>query len=148
MKPVPSSAIFVEDDGVVYFVTNWKQRRTATTKALLIKLSKPHLLRYRHMKAKGRSQKSIYYYVFGVVTKRRPVAATRAEPAPARPARSGATDIFVSVPLGLLNTEQLLGLIQVKVGKSIPGLRDAPIADLRKLFIALGGGSRTAPAAG
>ena len=134
MKPTSPSAIFVERDNAVYYVTNWQQRRTAPTiKAEVIKLSPRHLQRYRDMKAKGRSPKSTWYYVFGKVSK----------PKPAAP-RPRATDLIVAVPLSMLNAEQIHELIRTRLGRDMSSLRELPLADLRRLYIALSGKAKTA----
>ena len=133
MKHTPPSAIFVERDNTVYYVTNWQKRRTApTTKAEIIKLSARHLQRYRDMKAKGRSPKSTWYYVFGKVSKPKP-------PTP----RTRATDVIVAVPLSLLNAEQIHQLIRTKLGRDMSSLCELPLPDLRRLYLALSGKSDT-----
>lgn len=119
MKPIPTAAIFVERDGAVFYVTNWQQRRTTPTPAKILKLSPRHLQRYRHMKAKGRSPKSTYYYVFGKVR------------------RIAKTITLISVPIGLLRSEQLQELIAWRLGKPSADLRDMSITDLRTLYLAL-----------
>lgn len=140
MARIPTATLFVERDGIPYVVVNWKERSTDAVKAQLLRLAPRHAERYRAIKAKGRSQKSMYYYVFGRVRKARPVlpAATPAKPQTRRLARPGPTpEATAIVPLRLLTAAQLHELIRLHVGHDLPGLATLPVDQLRVLYLAL-----------
>lgn len=142
MARIPRSTIFVEREGNVYVVVNWAERADDGVKAKLLRLSPRHLARYRVIAAKGRSQKSIYYYVFGKVRRPR-IAATTADAAPARPARPArpaapaADEATAVVPLRLLTADQLHKLIRLRLGHELPGLSGVPAEEMRLLWRAL-----------
>jgi hypothetical protein len=139
MARIPRNTIFVERDGNVYVVVNWAERADDGVKAKLLRLSQRHLARYRTIAAKGRSQKSIYYYVFGKVRRPR-IAATTADAAPARPVRPAvpaADEATAVVPLRLLTADQLHELIRLRLGHDLPGLSGVPAEELRVLWRAL-----------
>jgi hypothetical protein len=138
---VPQKAIFHEVEGAVYYVTNWQARFNRNQKAVIIRLSPRHGEVYRKLRAKGRSQKSVYYAIFHVggrkqgpvkksVTRRYAAPGASAPPSPA----SGASRTeMVEVPLELLNQDQLHFLVAHHLGHELPSLRRMPLDELRRL---------------
>ncbi len=142
-RPIPTTAIFVEREGWVYYVTNWQKRFVETLRPKLVRLSPRHFVRYNELKEKGRSQKTIALLLF----KRVPVKiiASAAPSVPAREAREAkASDRTVSVDITMLTHEQVLTLLQRALGERFPGLRTLSLAEIRRLYLAVQGLARGA----
>ena len=126
---LPKDAIFSERDGWVYYVSNWQARRSAGGRAVLVRLSPRHFARYQQLKEKGRSQKTICYLLF------------RKKPAALGKRGGGAVEApaagRIEVDIAILTVDQLVTLAGAELGARIGGLRALPLADLRKLVLAL-----------
>ncbi len=138
-RSVPQQAIFVEREGWVYYVTNWQRRFTDGGRAKLVRLSPRHFVRYNELKEKGRSAKTIALLLF----KRVPVKVVVA-PQPA--ARESTTRVAretksetrsVTIDITMLTHEQLLSLVQRALKERLPALRTMPLAELRRLYLAV-----------
>jgi hypothetical protein len=126
---LPKDAIFDEREGWVFYVSNWQARRTTGGRAVLVRLSPRHFARYHQLKEKGRSAKTICYLLF------------RKKPAALGKRGSGAVEApaagRIEVDIAILTSEQLVALAGAELGARIGGLRALPLADLRKLVLAL-----------
>lgn len=149
-RTISQQAIFVERDGWVYYVTNWQKRFTAGGRAKLVRLSPRHFVRYNELKGKGRSPKTIALLLFKKVpTAKAGVASAMSVPAEVRdkavPRERAATvrvtkasdSQTVSIDITLLTHEQILALLQRALNERLPGLRSLPLAELRRLYLAV-----------
>ena len=127
------SAIFVEREGWVYYVTNWQKRFAEGGRARLVRLSPRHFVRYQELKEKGRSQKTIALLLF----KRVPVRVTVRSAAAAPREPKAADGRTVSVDISMLTHEQILSLLQRALRERFPGLRTLSLAELRRLYLAV-----------
>ena len=129
---LPKDAIFSEREGWVYYVSNWQARRSTGGRAVLVRLSPRHFARYQQLKEKGRSQKTICYLLF----RKKPAALGK---------RGGGGGVAAAAPaagrievdIAILTVDQLVALAGAELGARIGGLRALPLADLRKLVLAL-----------
>lgn len=128
------TAIFVEREGWVYYVTNWQKRFVESTRARLVRLSPRHFVRYNELKEKGRSQKTIALLLF----KRVPVKVV-ASAGPPTPREAKAGERTVTVDIAMLTHEQVLSLLQRALGERFPGLRTLSLAEIRRLYLAVQG---------
>lgn len=131
-RTVPTTAIFVERDGWVYYVTNWQKRFAESARPKLVRLSPRHFVRYNELKEKGRSQKTIALLLF----KRVPVKIT-ASPPLATPRESKSVERTVTIDITMLTHEQVLSLVQRALGERFPGLRALSLAEIRRLYLAV-----------
>ncbi len=114
----------------MFYVSNWQARRTAGGRAVLVRLSPRHFARYQQLKEKGRSQKTICYLLF----RKKPAALGKrgGGASPAAPAEGR-----IEIDIAILTVDQLVTLAGANLGARIGGLRALPLADLRKLVLAL-----------
>ncbi len=115
MSNIPPHTCFVEREGEVHYVTNWQDRTRRSDPVVLIRLSARHVAIFRALRAKGRSQKTIYYALF-VRDGRRDARATR-----------------VAIDLKKLSAAELASLANGKLVYPVPSLIRLPKADLRNL---------------
>jgi hypothetical protein len=135
-NPIHERAIFVEREGWAYYVTNWQQRFVAPMRALLVRLSPRHFVRYNALKEKGRGEKTIAYLLFKrvkvqVVKENIPISKVPSvAPSPTAPT-------VVSIEIDLLTADQLARLIQRSLQGEFPGLQSLPLEELRKMYVAI-----------
>jgi len=138
-NPIHDRAIFVEQQSWAYYVANWQRRFVEPMRALLVRLSPRHFIRYNALKEKGRGEKSIAYLLF----KRVPVQVVKnSQPISKVPSRvpsptSPTSPTVVSIEIDLLTSEQLVRLIQRSLHGEFPGLSALPIVELQKMYVAI-----------
>ena len=135
-NPIHDRAIFVEYQGWAYYVANWQRRFVEPMRALLVRLSPRHFVRYNALKEKGRGEKSIAYLLF----KRVPVQVVKDnQPISKAPSRAPnpTSPTVVSIEIDLLTAEQLVRLIQRSLHGEFPGLHVLPLDELRKMYVAI-----------
>ena len=126
---LPKDAIFSERDGWVFYVSNWQARRSTGGRAVLVRLSPRHFARYQQLKEKGRSAKTICYLLF----RKKPAALGKRGVGAAEAPAAGRIEVDITI----LTADQLVTLAGAELGARIAGLRALPLADLRKLVLAL-----------
>lgn len=140
-RTIPQTDIFVERDGWAYYVTNWQKRFAEGGRPKLVRLSPRHFVRYNELKEKGRSQKTIALLLFKrvpvkVVVSPHPVVSRDAKAYDKSSEKNNDTRT-VTVDITMLTHEQLLSLLQRALRERLPGLRALPLAELRRLYLAV-----------
>ncbi len=132
---VPDRALFVEKDGWVFYVANWQARFNEGGRAVLVRLSPRHFVRYHELKERGRSQKTICYLLFKHRAAKPGTAARAAKTSAAKP--SAAEQHTIPVSIDILSAEQLHTMICQALNVRIVGLKALTLAELRKLYLAI-----------
>jgi hypothetical protein len=108
-------------DPVVYAVLNWRERRDHLDVACYQRLTPDQERQLREGRSAGLSDAAIFAVLF-------PSLGRRAAEAEAE---------RVWLPLLMLTHEQLVALVQQRLGREVPGLSAMPLAGVRELWRAL-----------
>ncbi len=138
---VPQKSLFHEKQGIIYYITNWRDRFHDGGKPTLVKLSPRHLKLYNKYNTRGRSQKSVYYCLMrdkgrlGAVRDTREMREMR-QVRPTRETRVVANRkaITVEVDLDILTKDQLITTIANLSNEKMPYLVSLGLKDLRHLY--------------
>ena len=107
---------------IFYAVLNWRERRDHLDVACYQRLTPAQERSLRKSRAAGKSDPEIFSTMF-------PSLGPRA---------AGEADAeVVSLPLMLLTQEQLIALVQQRLGREVPGFSNMPLAGVRELWRAL-----------
>jgi hypothetical protein len=138
---IDDRAIFVEQNGWAYYVANWQQRFAEPVRAMLVRLSPRHFVRYNALKEKGRGQKSIAYLLFKRVPAQVVKDSQQISKAPSQTPLSqtpkAEAPTVVVIELEMLTAEQLVRLIQRSLHGEFPGLQALPLNELRQLYVSI-----------
>jgi hypothetical protein len=133
---VPGRALFVEKDGWVYYVANWQARfNDDGERAVLVRLSPRHFVRYHELKERGRSQKTICYLLFKHRAAKPGTSARVAKQSAAK--QTSAEPRTIPVSIDILTAEQLHAMVCQALGIRIVGLKALTLAELRRLYLAI-----------
>ena len=132
---VPGRALFVEKEGWVYYIANWQARFNDGGRAVLVRLSPRHFVRYHELKERGRSQKTICYLLFKHRAAKPGTSARVAKLPAAKP--SSAEQRTIPVSIDILSAEQLHAMVCQALGIRIIGLKALTLAELRRLYLAI-----------